>query len=75
MRNKLLRGFLVATLIVTNLTFISPQAAQAGITWREASARDFYNMPRLDPRFDLDTVAAVIFDNHPDEITFFLDAK
>ena len=73
MRNKLLRGFLVATLIVTNLTFISPQAAQAGITWREASARDFYNMPRLDPRFDLDTVAAVIFDNHPDEITFFLD--
>jgi len=73
MRNKLIRGFLAATLVITNLAFISPQAAQAGITWREASARDFYNMPRLDPRFDLDTVAAVIFDNHPDEITFFLD--
>lgn len=70
---KFSRGLLVIALIASNLTFFSPQAAQAAITWREASARDFYNMPRLDPRFDLDTVAAVIFDNHPDEITFFLD--
>ncbi len=70
---KFSRGLLVIALITSNLTFFSPQAAQAAITWREASARDFYNMPRLDPRFDLDTVAAVIFDNHPDEITFFLD--
>jgi hypothetical protein len=72
-RKKFSRGFLVVALIASNLAFFSPQAAQAGITWREASGRDFYNMPRLDPRFDLDTIAAVIFDNHPDEMVFFLD--
>jgi hypothetical protein len=73
MRKKFFRGLLVVGLVASNLAFISPQAAQAGITWREASGRDFYNMPRLDPRFDLDTVSAAIFDNHPDDITFFLD--
>lgn len=73
MINRFLRGVLLLSLIASNLVFLSPQPAQAGITWRETSARDFYNMPRLDSRFDLDTVAAAIFDNNPDSITFFLD--
>jgi hypothetical protein len=70
---KFLRVILVLVLAITPIQIVLPQSADAAVTWRETSARDFYNMSRLDPRFDLDTVVAQIFDNDPDLIYFFLD--
>jgi len=70
---KFLRIVLVLVLAITPMQIMLPQSADAAVTWRESSARDFYNMSRLDSRFDLDTISAQIFDNDPDLIYFFLD--
>lgn len=70
---KFLRVILVLVLAITPVQIILSQSADAAVTWRESSARDFYNMSKLDPRFDLDTISAQIFDKDPDLIYFFLD--
>jgi len=70
---KFLRTVLVLVLAITPMQIMLPQSADAAVTWRESSAQDFYNMSRLDSRFDLDTISAQIFDNDPDLIYFFLD--
>lgn len=73
MIKKIFRVVLVVILAITPMQILIPQSANAAVTWRETSAQDFYNMPKLDPRFDLDTISSQIFDNDPDLIYFFLD--
>jgi len=73
MKSKTLSKFVVLLLAVSSLLFIAPPSANAVVTWRDASAADFYNMSGLDPRFDLEKVIGQIFDNETDNIYFFLD--
>ena len=62
---------LILALIFSSLLSGSPTAS-AAVTWSVDSPSDTYNTPGLDPDFDLSYFSAVIYDNNPDEVNFYV---
>jgi S1-C subfamily serine protease len=62
---------LVIALVFTSLVS-APPIAHAAVTWKTESPTDSYTSPGLDPLWDLSYVTASIFDNDPDEVTFYV---
>jgi len=66
------KRILVSLSLAFSLLVVGAPVASAAVTWSAKSPTDTYTSPGLDPLWDLSYVTASIFDNDPDEVTFYV---